>query len=201
MSPGIARAVVGPSVAETPREPGCIELRLRELNQLFDSFDPAPFHEKDLDGDAEEFITSWAREFAPDRPLLFRLHLAQDQQRLQPERTVQEAVQHYFKYRAELTRLEIRRTLQEGRHSLVVGLVFLACCFGLRHLLHGLALGGIGPFVEEGLMIVGWVAMWRPLELLLYDWWPPLRRRRIFQNLSRMRVEVLYYEPRAVAPA
>ena len=33
---------------------GRIDLRLRELNQLFDSFDPAPFHEKDLDGDAED---------------------------------------------------------------------------------------------------------------------------------------------------
>jgi hypothetical protein len=34
--------------------------------------------------------------------------------------------------------------------------------------------------------------MWRPLELLLYDWWPLLRRKRTFENLSRMRVEVTY---------
>ena len=37
---------------------GRIELRLRRIEQLFDSFDPAPFHEKDLDRDAEEFIVS-----------------------------------------------------------------------------------------------------------------------------------------------
>jgi hypothetical protein len=60
---------------------GHIELRLRELNQLFDSFDPAPFHEKDLDRDAEEYIVSWAREFAPAMPLVFRLHLPEDQRR------------------------------------------------------------------------------------------------------------------------
>ncbi|MBM3963286.1 MAG: hypothetical protein FJ306_15525 [Planctomycetes bacterium] len=47
-----------------------IALRLRELAQLFDSFDPAPFHEKDLDRDAEEFIVSWAREFPADAPLV-----------------------------------------------------------------------------------------------------------------------------------
>jgi hypothetical protein len=34
--------------------------------------------------------------------------------------------------------------------------------------------------------------MWRPLELLLYDWWPQLRRRRTYENLARMRVEVVY---------
>jgi hypothetical protein len=52
-------------------------------------------------------------------------------------------------------------------------------------------------FVEEGLLIIGWVAMWRPLELLLYDWWPQLRRKRTYDNLACMRVEVLYDAPTA----
>ena len=43
-----------------------IELRLREVAQLFNSMDPTPFHHKDLDPDAEEFIESWALEFPPD---------------------------------------------------------------------------------------------------------------------------------------
>lgn len=34
-----------------------IELRLRELAQLFNSLDPSPFIERDLDSDAEEFIS------------------------------------------------------------------------------------------------------------------------------------------------
>jgi hypothetical protein len=34
--------------------------------------------------------------------------------------------------------------------------------------------------------------MWKPLELLLYDWWPGLRKKRTYDNLARMRVEVLY---------
>lgn len=174
--------------------PGRIELRLRELAQLFDSFDPAPFHEKDLDRDAEEFIVSWAREYPPELPLQFRLHLPRDQERLSPERTVQEAIAHYFAYRAELARLELRRTLEQGRSSLFVGLLFLVSCMGLRELLRGF--GDREPLrvVEEGLLIVGWVAMWRPVELLLYDWRPVRRRQRTYANLSRMRVEVLYGE-------
>lgn len=180
-------AVVGKSPTE-----GLIELRLRELNQLFDSFDPAPFHEKDLDGDAEEYIVSWAREFAPAVSLVFRLHLPLDQRPLEPERTVQQAIAKYFAYRADLARLEVRRTLQEGRRSLLVGVVFLAVCMFARELLRISA-----PFewlrvAEEGLLILGWVAMWRPIELLLYDWWGPLRKRRTYENLSRMRVEVRY---------
>lgn len=184
MSPGS-----GPDPA-----PGRIELRLRDLNQLFDSFDPAPFHEKDLDRDAEEFITSWAREYAPDLPLVFRLHLPSDQRRFEPEKTVREAIHNYFMYRAQMARLEVRRTLQQGRTSLVVGVLFLVSCMVARQLLRGLEGADWLRVVEEGLLIVGWVAMWRPIELLLYDWWPLLRRRRTFENLARMQVEVRYDE-------
>lgn len=169
-----------------------IELRLRELAQLFDSFDPAPFHEKDLDRDAEEFIVSWALEHPPDAPLVFRLHLPRDQQRFEPERVVVEAVHNYFAYRSGIARLDVRRTLQHGRQSLLLGLTFLVACMGLRELWRGLGVGDWGRIVDEGLLILGWVAMWKPLELLLYDWWPVLRRKRTYDNLARMRVEVLY---------
>jgi len=36
---------------------GRIELELHEPNQLFNSMDPSPFHDKDLDGDAEELVS------------------------------------------------------------------------------------------------------------------------------------------------
>jgi hypothetical protein len=33
-----------------------IEINLNRLAQLFNSFDPSPFHERDLDQEAEEYI-------------------------------------------------------------------------------------------------------------------------------------------------
>lgn len=171
---------------------GLIELRLKALDQLFDSFDPAPFHEKDLDQDAEEFIVSWAREYQPDTPLRFVLHLPEGQRALQPERTVREAIANYFTYRAQLTRLEQRRLLQIGRSSLGIGVLFLIACMGARLLVGRLGEGELLQILQEGLLIIGWVAMWRPLELLLYDWWPVRRRRRTFASLAQMQVEVRF---------
>jgi hypothetical protein len=46
-----------------------IQIRMESTAQLFDSLDPSPFNEKDLDKDAEEFIVSWARELPSDVPL------------------------------------------------------------------------------------------------------------------------------------
>ena len=38
--------------------------------------------------------------------------------------------------------------------------------------------------------VPGWVAMWRPMEIYLYDWWPLKRRGTLLSRLSRMKVEV-----------
>jgi hypothetical protein len=50
---------------EIPPASEIIEVRVAELSQLFNSMDPSPFHDKDLDDDAEEFIVSWAKESEP----------------------------------------------------------------------------------------------------------------------------------------
>ena len=79
-----------------------ISLKLRDINQLFNSMDPSPFIEKDLDDEAEEFIVGWAREFPPDAPLRLRVHLEQWPE-AGPQKMIEQAVHNHFAHRAELT--------------------------------------------------------------------------------------------------
>ena len=48
-------------------------------------------------------------------------------------------------------------------------------------------------------MITGWVAMRRPLEVLLYEWWPLAQRRRQIARILVAEVEVVE-RPREGAP-
>jgi hypothetical protein len=50
--------------------------------------------------------------------------------------------------------------------------------------------GTISTLARESLIIAGWVAMWRPMEIFLYEWWPIRRMGRLYQKMSRMHVEV-----------
>ena len=52
-------------VAAGRRHVHTISLKLRDVHQLFNSMDPSPFIEKDLDDDAEEFIVGWAESSRP----------------------------------------------------------------------------------------------------------------------------------------
>src|SRR5262252_5820371 len=108
--------------------PHRIELKLRDVNQLFNTMDPSPFHDKDLDHDAEEFILSWAREFPLAEPVSLVVHLSEVPAGQNAPVLVEQAIQNYFAYRARLNRMEFRQLLQLGRRNLLVGLVFLGTC-------------------------------------------------------------------------
>jgi hypothetical protein len=103
---------------------------LRDTKQLFNSTDPSPFRERDLDSNAEEFFVGWAEEFPIDAPLTLRIHLQQWPAE-DPRELIRDAVHNYFAYRTRQDDVEFRRLMKQGRSSLLIGLVFLGCCLGL----------------------------------------------------------------------
>lgn len=167
-----------------------IEVNLTELNQLFNSLDPSPFHERDLDHDAEEFIVSWAREHPRKHDLKLVVHLAKHPADIaDAQKLVANSIAHYFKYRAAMTLRDFKQLMREGRASLLIGLLFLGACQFVATLLSP-ADGNWQSVAREGLTIIGWVAMWKPLEIYLYRWWPLLTLRKLYHRLSHMSVEV-----------
>lgn len=76
--------------------------------------------------------------------------------------------------------------------SLSIGLIFLAAAIGVGSVLANSFLGrASGALLREGLLIGGWVAMWRPLEIFLYDWWPIRAEAALFDRLSAMPVRIV----------
>jgi len=167
-----------------------IELHMRELAQLFNSMDPTPFHHRDLDPDAEEFIESWALEYPAGSRFHINVHLEQFPAEGDPAILVSEGIHNYFTYKSELTRRELNQLFRNGRVSLVIGLTFLMACLVVANVTAKFVDGAVLVLVRESLTIGGWVAMWRPMQVFFYDWWPIVRRRRIYLSLSRAQIRV-----------
>ena len=179
--------------AALPPDSAVLDLRLGESRQLFDSMDPAPFRQRDLDPRAAEYIVAWAEEVRADRPLAVIIHLDQNAGTFDEERVLPESVHEFFKVRAAAARRRLRQLLQEGRRSLLISLVFLAAMVVIGDLLTGLITRErSGEILKESLLIGGWVAMWRPLEIFLYGWWPILVEARLCDRLSRTIVRVVH---------
>lgn len=169
-----------------------IEVHIEELNQLFDSMDPSPFHKRDLDRNAVEYIVSSAQALPHRVPVALVLHLDQPLGRPDEGRSVGDAVREHFAREAEYTRLRLRRLLRRGWASLAIGVAFLVAAFVASTFVSEMVGGAFATVFRESLLIGGWVAMWRPLETFLYDWWPVAGERRLHQRLSRMAVRIEY---------
>ena len=167
-----------------------IKIRLQTLGQLFNSFDPSPFHDKDLDRDAGEYIVSSVDEFPWQKKLKLVIELPRSEMVLTEAGTLPNAIHNYFSYRAEETRRKIRFLLRDGRTALFVGLAFLAACTSLRQIIIAFVDTAIVGVVSESLLILGWVAMWRPIQVFLYDWLPLRHTKRLYAKLAEMTVEV-----------
>jgi len=189
-----ANEITARPTAGDPIPPKCslIEVRVAELKQLFNAIDPSPFREKDLDPKADEFIVGWARDYPDEAQLALLVHLDRPAGRPDEAPMLRDAVHEYFSQKAIATRRHLRDLFRRGRRSLLIGLAFLAALLLLGDLLAARLHGSMVDVLRESLLIGGWVAMWRPLEIFLYDWWPLRREARLDERLAAMPVRIRY---------
>ena len=60
----------------------------------------------------------------------------------------------------------------------------------MKHFLTRYADGTLITILRESLLIGGWVAMWRPMEIFLYERWPGKRKQALYTRLSMMQVRL-----------
>ena len=178
-----------------PIPDGCtvIEVRVSELLRLFNSIDPAPFRERDIDPAVEEFIVDWSREAPANAPLALLVRLEHPARSADDAGVVRDAIHQFFAQRAIATRRRLRRLLRVGRVSLLIGLAVLTISIIAAQFVFRRTGGtGLSGIFHESLLIGGWVAMWRPLEIFLYDWWPIRAEARLYDRLAAMPVRLIY---------
>src|SRR5258708_20328384 len=90
-----------------PRRENAIEVNLQDLDQFFNTIDPSPFHEKDLDNDLEEFIVSWAKEYPLDEPVKLLVHLQNSHPDSDAQPIIERAVHNDFSSRPYLISREL----------------------------------------------------------------------------------------------
>ncbi|MFO0992574.1 MAG: hypothetical protein U1E67_11670 [Hyphomicrobiales bacterium] len=171
-----------------------IEIRVDEIDQLFDTLDPYPFPERDLDKDAEEYIFSWARELPHDQPIRIVVHFPDSADQMRAAQALSGSFARYFAYRAGTIGRDLNELFRIGRRSLLIGVPILVACLVIARIAASyFSESAFRRLFEESLLILGWVANWRPLEIFLYDWWPITRRRDLYRRLAAAKVELKPY--------
>lgn len=173
-----------------------IELRIQSLGQLFDSLDPAPFHAKALDRNVQAYLLESAGEHARREPLAIALHAPPSLEGHVEE--IASAIHMHFEllHQQAQRRHHYRRRI--GRVALAAGAATLALALLLRRWVETLV-APFGDVLAEGLLILAWVALWRPIETIGFDSWESREQRRLLATLAR--IPVRYVAQQEPAPA
>lgn len=166
-----------------------VRIELQRLDELFmeTGFDPLGGHAEEEAG-----LSRLANQLRPlpPAPVTARISLPASERTPDLEPRCRAALRAVLDRRIERNRNDARSLRKEGYATLWRGLVFLALCLlGSRIMgVVDFAPGFVERFIDEGLVIAGWVALWYPLDVLLYQRWPLTRERRLYERLRDMQL-------------
>lgn len=164
-----------------------IEIRIQRLEQLFESLDPAPFRERTLHQDAERYIVDCASEFPPQ--VDFHLRINAPGNVCVHSADAIDAIHRHFQFAHDQAEHRNRRRMHAGRVALIIGLAVMSMCLSVRAFLGSWLMSPSGAAVGEGLLILAWVVLWRPAEILLFERWESRQERHLLARLARIAVE------------
>jgi hypothetical protein len=166
----------------------CIDVRVKNSSQLFDARDPSPFRDRDLDDDFVEYIMASAREIKFSKPFKIVIHVVEPTSRDLPPTAIAEAIHSFFNYQIELQSSNLKAFLQRAQVFLFIGLLLLGVCLGFAENIVPTTTPSVFNILREGLVIFGWVSIWKPIELVLFDWYPLYEKIKYYKKLARTEV-------------
>jgi hypothetical protein len=168
-----------------------IEITLSSVMQLFNSFDPAPFHEKELDSAAEHYIVDTVKDFPKKTQFKIIIYLPPEVAGSERAQMIPQAIHNHFEYRMLVQDRKFRLRFRHGRATLLIGLTFLAIALVARQEVSRMANLFFAQLLADALLIIGWAAMWEPITVLLYELYPIIQQKRIYEKISRVEIDIL----------
>ena len=156
---------------------------------LFDAKAPAYFRRK-LNEETERFIIEEAVALPLHEPINLKVLVPESEFARGAEIT--DAICQHFANRRKKSEKQLKDVMKLGWSSLVIGIGFVGLILVLTQIgSQILPKGRLEITIRESLIIIGWVALWRPAELLLYEWRPFKSEAILFGRLQECNVRVI----------
>jgi len=169
-----------------------IPVRLGQLQDLFEAPDFNPFVAQSDYLSGVERIFREIRRKQPKDAIRATIFLPPDRFSPELEPACAAAIHRTCDIQIEQIDDELASIRWEGIRSLLVGVLVWAGCLFLA-----LSFGAMERLAEfprllisDGLIIVGWVALWYPAETLLYEWWLQNRDKNVYKRIKEIEIQV-----------
>ena len=175
--------------------PATITLRLTDPAQLLDVGEPSPFRDSGLlQSEAADAILRKARQLPRSAPIRIVIELPADKAVDPGAAGIGPAIVGHCSRRAEEESEAMRELFRNGRISALMGVTLLSTClFFAWHIANSGPPRPLTRIAQESFVILGWVSVWRPMEILVYEWVPIARRRQLYRRLAAAEILIQPY--------
>lgn len=168
-----------------------LDLHVDLSERLFNSIDPAPFRDRDLDPAVIDYVVEWAEDLPGDAILTIGVQLDRASPGVDDAAVIRAGFAENFRQLAASKRRELRRLFRDGRISLMIGLGFVAIAILIGESISQVIDNvGYARIIADSAVIGAWVALWHPINIFLFDWWPIRRRAVLYDRLHAAEVVV-----------
>lgn len=171
-------------------ETAMIQLPVNDAGQLLIGADAVIPEMRRLKPDAEAFIVEAAEMFSFNKQIHLVISIRNIGEAGVDE--IEVAIREHFSYLQKRAARQVTKAVHLGWRSLIISIVFFVAIVSLTlAIVKRWPEGQISLMFRELLIILGWVALWRPADLLLYEWRPLKREARLYQQLAQCKVEII----------
>ena len=174
-----------------------ITLSVNSIDQLFIAPPLNPFAKDEVELLGQPALMRVFKKMEPDslrrqKKVRLTLLLPPDQISTDLSERGQNALQRYGQAQIEDNRLRIKRTIWVGLRGFPLGLLFLGVCMGLSATFGSQVITfipeNINSLLAEGLVVIGWIALWNPVSAFIYDWVPFHRENQVYRKMMAMEI-------------
>jgi hypothetical protein len=173
---------------------GPIQVRVPTLERIFNPMDPSPLHERSLNDEVALWIEEWAEDIDGDEPIALEIYVG-DGSAAGKEDAIIAGLRDHFEYREWSAGRQLSELWRDGRISLLIGIVAITFFTTASRMIGETTFPPL-QVLHEGLLVLGWVSMWKPTEIFLYLWWPIRRELIAYRRLSNAEVTFPTVKPR-----
>jgi hypothetical protein len=167
-----------------------IILKLENVDQMLIVPRDVFYGKRMLNHNVEEFLIEESEKHPYRTAIYLKVYLHPNP--LDKSGEIETAIHQHFAYRKNKSLKQLSRTLQLGWRSLLIAILFLSLLVSFTLIvIRQMPEGGLSIIFREILIILGWVALWRPADLLLYEWRQFKRDANLFERLEGCKIEVI----------
>ncbi len=161
-----------------------IEISINQPYDLYDDKDPSPLNVRDITPAVEQYIVDCVREIPSSLGIRIDFYFYTFTGDANDVDQLRKSVSDFFKYAAIVKKAEFKNKIMQGLKSLLMGLTFLFLCTYSSHAFVEYSDSLLKAFFIEGVTVLGWVSLWNPVQIFLYEIWPILSQVSILNRCT-----------------